>query len=111
MAQKGKWHPFTLVCLFSLALVSLTASLDAEPGRSLEVQSRVVFAGQTCAAVVSLEAQGNENGIGFSLAFDPTVLTYTGTSVGVDASSAIMNVNANQAANGKLGNILVLPTY
>jgi hypothetical protein len=81
-----------------------------DPNRVLTVQGPTFFQGQTGTASVNLEAQGNENGIGFSLAFDPTAVTYTGASLGLDAVGATMNVNANQATNGQLGIILALAT-
>ncbi len=83
--------------------------LGTNPSRILDVQGPLIFQGQTGTAVVNLEAQGDENGIGFSLAFDPAVVTYTSTSLGSDTSSATMVKNINQATNGQLGIILALP--
>lgn len=87
-----------------------THRLGNDPARVLNVQGPVVFQGQNGTANVNLEAQGDENGIGFSLAFDPTVVTYASASLGPDAASATMDINANQATNGRLGIILALPT-
>ena len=111
--NEGKNHPFTLKYLFSLALALSPASHSLScyaAARALEIQGLVIFQGQTGSALVNLEAQGNENGVGFSLSFDPSVVTYTGVSLGTDASSAAMDVNANQTANGRVGIILALPT-
>jgi hypothetical protein len=80
------------------------------PARILSVQGPIIFQGQTGTAEVTLEAQGGENAVGLSLAFDPALITYTGATLGSDASSATMDINANFAANGHVGIILGLPT-
>jgi hypothetical protein len=69
-----------------------------------------MFQGQTASALINLQAQGDENAVGLSLSFDPNVVSYSGTLLGTDATSATMDVNANQAANGSVGIILALPT-
>jgi hypothetical protein len=81
-----------------------------DPLRVLTIQGPLIFQGQTGTAVVQLEAQGDENGVGFSLAFDPTVVTYAGYNAGSDALTATIVINSNQAANGQLGIILALST-
>ncbi|HWD94472.1 MAG TPA: immunoglobulin domain-containing protein [Verrucomicrobiae bacterium] len=58
---------------------------------------------------VTLQSQGNENAIGFSLNFDPTVLKYSSTAKGSAAASATLDVNSNQVAAGILGVALALP--
>jgi hypothetical protein len=58
---------------------------------------------------VALAANGNENGLSFSLNFDTTKLTYVSTALGSGASGANLLTNAAQAASGKLGVILALP--
>lgn len=80
------------------------------PTRALTVQGPLIFDGQTGTAFVQLNAQGDENAVGFSLSFDPTVVTYTGASAGADALGAAIDVNSNYATNGELGIILGLPT-
>src|SRR5438128_5642535 len=59
---------------------------------------------------IELDAQGNENALGFSLIFDQTQLSFISATVGSGASSASLNVNTTQAANGRLGLALALPT-
>lgn len=72
--------------------------------------SDVVFVqGHAGTLSVLLEAQGNEAGLGFSLAFDPARLTYLGAALGSNANGASLNVNANQVAAGRLGLGLMLP--
>ena len=59
---------------------------------------------------VSLQAQGNENGVGFTLSFDPAAFGYLTSSLGSGAAGANFNLNTNQVASGKLGLALVMPT-
>ena len=62
---------------------------------------------------MTLEALGDKNALGFSLSFDPARLTYTGAGAGSALSSAqgaMFLVNDTQAASGRLGFALGLPT-
>jgi len=70
----------------------------------------MLLQGQSGSVSVQLEAQGNENALGFSLSFDPAMLSYTGAGLGSGASGATLNVNASQAGSGRLGFALALPT-
>jgi hypothetical protein len=76
--------------------------------RKVRLSGGETVTGLTVTLPLVLESQANENGIGVSLNFDPTVLRYVGVS-GV-ASTANINVNASQAAAGRVGVLLVLPT-
>lgn len=78
--------------------------------RTVMLSGPLMFSGQTASTLVNLQAQGDENAVGLSLSFDPKVVSYSGTLLGADASSATIDVNANQAANGSVGIILALPT-
>lgn len=77
---------------------------------TLSVQGPIVFQGQSGTAFVNLLAKGNENAVGFSLSFDPTLVAYAGASVGSDAINSTMNVNAIHASNGQVGIALALPS-
>ncbi len=54
-------------------------------------------------------AQGDENALGFSLGFDPAIVAYRGAGAAGAAGGATMQVNATQAASGRLGFVLALP--
>jgi hypothetical protein len=58
---------------------------------------------QTGAIAVEMDAQGDENALGFSISFDPTKLSYVSTAAGSGAIGITMNVNASQAAAGRVG--------
>lgn len=76
--------------------------------RLLAVGTTLLTPGQPCTVSVTLTAQGNENALGFSLSFDPALVTFLGASPGPDAMNATVYVNANQAASGQLGFALAL---
>ena len=53
---------------------------------------------------VVLAARGDENGVAFSLAFDPALLTYQSNTLGSDmASGSTLTVDTNSAPTGALG--------
>jgi Cohesin domain len=92
-----------------------TTALSPSPGkddvgRTLIASSIGAQAGQSCQVPILLSAQGNENGVEFSLAFNPTALSYVSTAVGADANGASLRVNASSVASGKVGIVMTLPT-
>src|SRR5581483_392136 len=91
-------------------LIPVAHRKGTDPLTTVTVQGPLLFKGQTASALINLQAQGGENAVGLSLSFDPSVVTYTGALLGTDATSATMDVNANQATNGQVGIILALPT-
>jgi hypothetical protein len=94
-----------------LAMASRKIRLHPGSGTSLVSAGSLVLAeGQAGAVPVTLAAQGTENALGFSLTFDPTLLTYVGTSPGADATGATLLVNSSQAASGHVGYALALGT-
>ena len=76
--------------------------------RDVVVNNATLYQAQAGTISVSLEAQGNENALGFSLAFDPVAFNFKGASLGSAASGAALNVNADDATSGKLGFVLAL---
>ncbi|MEO5801893.1 MAG: immunoglobulin domain-containing protein, partial [Verrucomicrobiota bacterium] len=66
--------------------------------------------GQTNIVSVRLIAQGDENAMGFSLSFDPAILTFVEATNGGNASGALLNVNPNDLAGGRVGVALSLAT-
>jgi len=104
-----------MVTLKSRALgvcVSLIFMLLAQNGRS---QGRIITldtgtkTGLTNVVKVLLNAQGNENAVGFSLSFDPQLMQFIGATVGSGASGASINVNSSNATNGAIGVALEMP--
>src|SRR5262249_18244111 len=94
-----------------LALASLKVHKRPGSGTSIVTVGNTVLAeGQTGAVAVTLDAQGTENALGFSLTFNSALITYVGTSPGADASGAPLLVNSSQAALGHVGYALALGT-
>ncbi len=78
--------------------------------RILSASSVTLLPGQTGVVSVNIAAQGNENALGFTLSFDPSVATVTGVKLGNDAGGATLLVNTNQAGAGLLGCVLAVGT-
>jgi uncharacterized protein (TIGR03437 family) len=104
----------TLAGLFiaTLAIAAGLNSSQASPAQAREVRIVNVSAttGQNVNVAVELVSQGNENAIGFSLNFNPAVLSAPATVPGNGAAGAMLNVNPAQVANGRLGVALALST-
>jgi hypothetical protein len=77
-----------------------TLSVDES---TVQVASTSATGGGTVVVSINLIAVGKESGIGFSLDFDPSVLTYSGAVLGSGATGGTLLVNSNQAASGRLG--------
>ncbi|HVV70838.1 MAG TPA: LamG-like jellyroll fold domain-containing protein, partial [Verrucomicrobiae bacterium] len=69
--------------------------------------SRVTAApnASTCVSV-SLQSHGDESAVAFSLSFDPSALTYEGAAPGEQIAQAQFNINASEAAAGRLAVVL-----
>ncbi len=95
--------------LFALNQISIADRTEATQARALRVVSASGTAGGSVAVAVELVAQGNENAVGFSLNFNPAQLTNPQTVAGSGAGGASLNVNALQAAQGRLGVVMAQP--
>ena len=89
-----------LLALFLLLAPALSASAQTSALRVLDLTA---VGGQEATVIVQLVAQGNENALGFSLSFDPALLSYRGETLGAAGLGAALLVNTNQAASGKVG--------
>ncbi len=79
-------------------------------GRMLRVVSTALSPGETGWVPVELTGLGDENALGFSVAFDPAQFVYVGASAGSNAANANLNLNTTQAASGRVAAVLALPT-
>ena len=87
-----------------------TGPLGPDAQRAVRVGATNAVQGVAFTLPVSLQAQGNENGVGFTVSFDPAAFGYQAASLGSGAPGANFNLNTNQAGAGKIGVVLVLPT-
>jgi hypothetical protein len=85
-----------LTVTFPPAVVQISSVSNAMAGTSLVVP-------------ILLLANGNENGLTFTLNFDPLLLGFSSMSVGQDAAGGFMFVNTTQVTNGRVGVQLALP--
>ncbi|MDX2034450.1 MAG: pre-peptidase C-terminal domain-containing protein [Blastocatellia bacterium] len=89
---------------------SMAQTEPEQQGRIVRINPATFNRGQANDAFVELNAQGNENAVGFSVNFDTTQMTFTGASLGTDAAGSILNINTNQIAQGRIGIGLALPS-
>ncbi|HMV46210.1 MAG TPA: Ig-like domain-containing protein, partial [Blastocatellia bacterium] len=91
---------------------SVAFSVTAPPRQNsiLRVVGSTGSVGSTVAVLIELVSQGDENALGFSLTFDPTILSNPQTALGSGASGATLNPNLSQAAAGRLGVVLAMPS-
>jgi hypothetical protein len=108
-SQAGDYSVVITNVLGTALSSNATLSVNFPPASVRVVNVANAQSGATVNLPVSLAANGNENGLGFSLNFDPTKLTYVSTALGSGASGATLIPNADQAASGKLGVLLTLP--
>ena len=104
----NKLYVRSICTLFTLCLFSIVAV--AQGTRVVRVKSSSIERGQQGTVAVEIDAQGNENGISFSLNFDPTLLTYVSTALGSGAPAGTTKFeNTNQAEQGRVGIIFGTP--
>jgi hypothetical protein len=77
--------------------------------RPLRVVNTTLQRGQTGAVAIEIEAVGDENALGLSLEFDLAAFNFVSASAGEELENPLLNVNSNQAANGRVGLALALP--
>ncbi len=82
---------------------------EQQAARTIRLRNASLTPGQTGALAIEFDALGNENALGFSLNFDPAKLRFVTATVANEANGAQLNVNANQAANGRVGLAVALP--
>ena len=69
-----------------------------------------MFQSEVTPVAVLLVAEGDENALGFSVSFDPALVTFISAEPGTAATGATINVNSAQASAGRVGLALALPT-
>ena len=85
------------------------SAIAACPERSISVAGVTEVAGRETSLSISLVGTGNENGLSFSLSFDPARLAYVGQTSGAGAAGTSLFVNTNQVSLGQLGLLLAKP--
>ncbi len=89
--------------------VGTVASSIATGGRSVRVLDQTIASGTTDDVTVILTANGDENGLAFTLTFDPAVLQFREAQPGESLAPGTLLVNTNAAALGSVALAAVLP--
>jgi hypothetical protein len=107
-AQAGKYS--VVVTNIAGSVTSTNAVLKvAFPAATVRVLGTTnALPGATVTVPIILIANGNENGLAFSLNFPP-LLTFMGAAVGSNALGASLLINTNQIASGRVGFALAFP--
>ncbi len=82
----------------------------AVQAREVRVVNTSGVTGQSVTASIELVAQGNENALGFSLNFNAAVFSNPVVALGSGAAGTSLNVNTAQAASGRIGIAMAMPT-
>ena len=91
------------------SVVSSNASLVVNPpSAKLRVVDTPAAGGSSVTVPVQIVANGNENALGFSLHFDPAILTFSKASLGDGIADAFLFANTSQMANGYVGLAIAL---
>jgi hypothetical protein len=99
--------PISAGALFNPASAGNAA--NAAGGRTVTAVGGAAQAGQSLPMPVQLNSLGNESAVGFSVTFDPAVLTFNSADLGSGAAGATLNVNSDGGGNGVVGIALSLP--
>ena len=88
---------------------TLVGSGSMPGARQVRVTNTNAVQQQTAKVSVLLEAQGDENAVGFTLSYNPAGLAYGNVLLGSGSPGANLVVNTSQAGAGRLGVVLALP--
>jgi hypothetical protein len=101
---------FVVVSGAGSSVASSPAALKVRSSNTIIlVRSASSSSGSTFTAQVDLESLGVEAGLGFSLSFDPMLMTYESLIVSAQTNGIATSINTNKVAEGKLGVAMVLP--
>jgi predicted secreted protein len=91
------------------ALLDVYRKEIPESWRTLALMDTTIQRGQTGTQVVRLTGSGTENAAGFSVTFDPALVTLSSVALGAGAGTATLVTNETQKASGRVGVLVGLP--
>ncbi|MGE0130294.1 MAG: SBBP repeat-containing protein [Blastocatellales bacterium] len=114
---------FTVTAVAAGGPVTITAAMPQAQGgatatatvnviisnRLIQAPSVSVASGGLLTMPIELVSQGNENRLSFSVSLNPALLLNPQFTLGSDATSATLNTNPSQAAQGRFGVTINLP--
>jgi len=86
------------------------AGTVASTTRVVRIVSPTFVVGQNGTVIVELDSQGDESGLGLSLSFNASQLSFVSAVKGSDATAATLNVNSSNASSGRVGLALSQPS-
>ncbi len=112
MKTRNRKPTLIALCLLvaSAAISVLFATQASAQTRAIRVINTAGAASADVSVTIELTALGSENAVGFSLNFNPAILGNPRAALGGGATGATLNANANQAAQGRFGLALALPS-
>lgn len=112
-ALLGSVSVLLLFCFLSTSLATVDARSYYLSPQFATRTLKVVTVGPGCGGfvghvIIDLESENNEAGLGFTLNFNPTILTNPVVTIGTYAQSRgfVLTVNENNVANGQIGILL-----
>ncbi|MGH9934867.1 MAG: hypothetical protein ACREAM_01400 [Blastocatellia bacterium] len=87
----------------------MASSRGGVEARTLRVAGKSFDRSERLELAVTLDAQGDENALGFSFRFDPLAWRLVSVEPGDDAYQATLLLNDEEAASGRIGVVLALP--
>jgi len=93
-----------------LATARKSNGIEPLTTRQVRVMDSTCNQGQPGTVPVTLQSEGNENALGFSLTFNPASVSYTGATLGNAANGAALNINSDNLPAGRVGFALALPS-
>jgi hypothetical protein len=88
---------------------TVTVPPQSSTSRILHIPNITTTQGQSVSVPILLDVQGDENAVGFTVTFNPNVISYSIASLGVGTAGANLLVNTSQSASGKVGVAIALP--
>ncbi|MCX8091560.1 MAG: immunoglobulin domain-containing protein, partial [Verrucomicrobiae bacterium] len=107
-SQAGAYSVLVTNALGSALSSNATLTLSF-PTAVVRIASTNIMAGRAITLPVLLSANGNENGLGFSLSFNTQRLAFASAALGNGAAGATLLVNATYASTGRLGVVVAFP--
>lgn len=95
---------------FVYNMILFAAGSESSPSRTISTAASGGSPGNKVDVPIMVESQGDENALGFSLSFDPAILSNPQAALGSDASAAILNTNSSLLSSGCYGIALALPS-
>ena len=92
----------------TLAALGLMA-LQVDTNRVIRIVESPLARHGNATVAIEIDAQGDENALGFSLNFDTAQLTFVTVTVGNAIDGATLSINSSQTAQGRVGMVIALP--